>query len=102
MAERKNFTPENGLTFFEYNYSIKDFLTLLYERGLQAAIYNSFREIMIPQDSEKALECYEGSFYSHGLFGLLDAWIRRGFHETPKEMQEYINQICENGIKVRR
>ncbi len=95
VAERKNFAPENGLTFFEYNYSIKDLLALLYERGLQTAIYNSFHEIMTPQDSENALECYEGSFYSHGLFGLLDVWIRRGFRETPREMQEYIDKICE-------
>ena len=95
ILERKNFTPENGLAFFEYNYSIKDLLALLYERGLQTAIYNAFYEIMVPQYGENALECYKGRFYSCGLFGLLDEWIRRGFCETPQEMQEYINQICE-------
>ena len=95
ILERKNFTPENGLAFFEYNYSMKDLLALLYERGLQTAIYNAFYEIMVPQYGENALECYKGRFYSCGLFGLLDEWIRRGFCETPQEMQEYINQICE-------
>ena len=99
IAERKNFTPENGLTFFEYNYSIKDLLALCYDRGLQTAIYNSFYEIMVPQYGENALECYKGRFYSYGLFGLLDEWVRRGFHETPQEMQEYINKICGNGMK---
>ena len=95
VSERKNFTPENGLTFFEYNYSIKDLLALLYERGLQTAIYNSFYEIMVPQYGENALECYRGRFYSYGLFGLLDEWVRRGFRETPQEMQFYVNKICE-------
>ncbi len=44
---------------------------------------------------ENTLECYRGRFYSYGLFGLLDEWVRRGFHETPQDMQEYINKICD-------
>ena len=93
VMERKNFAPENGLTFFAYNYSIKNLLLLLYERGLQGAIYNAFYEIMMPQYGENAFECYKGRFFSYGLFGLLDEWIKRGFCETPQDMAEIINQI---------
>ena len=94
VLERKNFTPENGLTFFEYNYSIKALLTLLYDRGLQTAVYHAFYEIMVPPYDGNALDRYRGRFYSYGLFGLLDEWITRGFRETPREMQEYIDRIC--------
>lgn len=93
IIERKNFSAENGLTFFEFNYSIKDLLSLFYERGLQSAVYDAFYSIMVSQNEENVLECYRGLFYSYGLFGLLDGWIKRGFRETPEEMQEYINKI---------
>ncbi len=93
IVERKNFTSKNGLTFFEFNYSIKDLLALFYERGLQSAVYDSFYSIMVSQYEGNVLECYRGLFYSYGLFGLLDGWIKRGFNETPKEMQDYIDKI---------
>ncbi len=95
ISERKKFTPENGSTFFEYNYSIRDILALCYDRGLQSAVYDAFYSVMVPQAGEDVLECYSGRFYSYGLFGLLDEWIKRGFRETPQEMQAYIYKICD-------
>lgn len=35
-----------------------------------------------------AEECYTSRFYSYGLFGLLDEWIKRDYHETPQEMAD--------------
>ena len=48
---------------------------------------------MTPPGNAEALECYRSSFYSYGLFGLLDAWIVRGFRETPEQMAELGREI---------
>ena len=40
-------------------------------------------------------ECYKSRFYSYALFGLLDEWIKRGFHESIEQMSENVKKICE-------
>ena len=39
---------------------------------------------MSPQFGANAAECYQSRFFSYGLFGFLDEWIKRGFYETPE------------------
>ncbi len=49
---------------------------------------------MTPPDREMdTLSTYREKFYAHGLYGLLDEWIKRGFLETPEEMAETLRQI---------
>ena len=49
---------------------------------------------MTPSDREMdTLSSYREKFYAHGLYGLLDAWIRRNFRETPEEMAELLRRI---------
>lgn len=38
---------------------------------------------------------YREKFYAHGLYGLLDEWVGRGFSETPDEMAQMIIQIVK-------
>ena len=40
-------------------------------------------------------ECYEARFYSYGLFGFLDEWIKRGFYETPEQITELFRKMME-------
>ena len=53
---------------------------------------------MMPQYGADTQECYESRFYSYGLFGLLDEWIKRGFNETPTEMAQIIKRIMKNKL----
>ncbi len=95
VIERSKFTLDNATEFFEYNYSIKELLELIYSRDLQPAVYDAFYKVMMPQHGSNAYECYESRFYSYGLFGLLDEWIKRGFYESPEQMAITINKIVK-------
>lgn len=100
LVERSKFTLDNALNFFEYNYGIKDMLELVYSRGLQSAVYDALYKIMMPQFNSNSYECYESRFYSYGLFGLLDEWIKRGFKETPEQMAKILYKIIEINKKI--
>ena len=91
---RDRFDLNNALHFFQYNHSIRHILTLVYQAGQQEALHESFYRIMTPPGREMdALSTYREKFYAHGLYGLLDEWIKRDFRETPEEMAETLWQI---------
>ena len=91
VEKRRHYSPDNALTFFQFNYSIRPLLALLYRRGLQSALYDSFQSYMMPQQGATPLDCYRIGFYSYGLFGLLEAWILRDFSESPEQMVSFVN-----------
>lgn len=93
MKERKNFTLDNAMDFFTFNYSIKDLLSLIYTRELQSTVYDAFYSIMVSQCGANVYKCYQSRFYSYALFGMLDEWIKRGFYESPEKMAEMIHKI---------
>ncbi len=76
----------NAVDFFEFNYHIREIHKLLYDAGVQSTVYDAFYQIMIPQHEDDVGECYKNRFYSYGLFGLLNEWIKRGYSESPKKM----------------
>ena len=45
---------------------------------------------------QNAKECYQARFYSYGLFGLLDEWVKRGYKETPDEMVNILYQVMDD------
>ena len=87
---RRAFSYDNALTFFEFNYSIRSFLLLLYRRDLQSAIFMSFHSYMQPSSDPDSGGRYMLGFYSYGLFGLLEEWVRGGFAETPEQMEKIV------------
>lgn len=89
---REHGIPENGRytmgdagTFFDFIYSIRDTLLVLYRADKQACIYETFYQAITPQHIDDA-ERYVSRFYSYGLFGLVNEWASRDFKETPQEM----------------
>lgn len=88
LSEPNRFTAKNAKDFFEFNYNIRNLLNSIYATGVQSALYDAFYEILRPQCGADAEECYTSRFYSYGLFGLLDEWIKRDYHETPQEMAD--------------
>lgn len=93
LLERRRFTLDNAQDFFQFNYENQHILNVIYRADLQSAVYDAFYQVMMPQFGADARECYESRFYSYGLFGLLDEWVKREFVETPKEMTELLYKI---------
>ena len=93
---RDRFDLNNALPFFEYNYSIKHILSLVYAAGQQEALHESFYRIMCrKEDRGNTLNVYREKFYAHGLYGLLDEWVKRDFEESPKEMADLLCRIVD-------
>lgn len=91
---RNSFDLNNARHFFEYNYSIRHILEIVYQAGLQEAIHESFYKIVLTMEHKSDVpRLYREKFYTHGLYGLLDEWVKRGFSETPDEMARMIVQI---------
>lgn len=91
---RDSFDLNNAKHFFEYNYSIRHILDIVYRAGLQEAIHESFYRIVLTMERKSDTQrLYREKFYAHGLYGLLDEWVKRGFSETPDEMAQMIIQI---------
>lgn len=86
LAKRKSFSLSNAKSFFDFNYSIRPLHRIVYAAGLQSALYNAFVEIMSPVSFDDVPDSYESRFFSYGLFGFLDEWIRRDFKENPEEL----------------
>ena len=94
LKVRDRFDLNNAKAFFKYNYSIRHILDIVYAAGLQGALHGSFYKIMLPDDRSNDTErSYREKFYAHGLYGLLDEWIVRGYKETPDEMAEILRNI---------
>ena len=94
LVEQRSFDLRNAVPFFEYNYSIRDILETVYCSGLQEALHESFYQIMLPEtEKNDPRKTYREKFYAHGLYGLLDEWIKRGFQESPQEMAQMLTSI---------
>ncbi len=93
LMERRKFTLDNADDFFCFNYEYRHILRIIYAFHLQSVLYDAFYQVMMPQFEADAEECYHARFYSYGLFGLLDEWVRRDFHETPQDMAHLIHII---------
>ncbi len=96
LRERRRFTLDNAQDFFQFNYESRHILNVIYRTNLQSAIYDAFYQVMTPQFGADALECYESRFYSYGLFGLLDEWVKREFVESPEEMTKLLYEIMKS------
>lgn len=96
---RNKFDKNNAKTYFEYHQSIQGISSLLYSRNLETVFYESIHKIMYPESGDNVFECYQNSFYSYALFGLVNEWIKRGYCETPDDMLIYVKKIVENPLK---
>ncbi len=90
------FDINNAETFFEFNLSIRYLHDIIYSKGQHSAVYNAFYTVMVRENGSNAPECYVNRFFSSGLFGLLDEWIKRGYHETPQELAKLLPQFISS------
>lgn len=93
---RDRFTLKNSKDFFEFNFEIRCIVQTIYSANMQSVVYDAFYQVMMPQYGANAEECYKARFYSYGLFGLLDEWVKRGFKETPDEMVRIFYTVMDD------
>lgn len=94
IIERNKFSVANGYDFFSFNYENRKILDSIYAAGLETVIYEAFTEIMMPRFGADPKECYEARFYSFGLYGLLEEWMKRDYAESPREMASMFMKFC--------
>ena len=96
LAVRDRFTMKNAADFFRFNFEMRSVIDVIYAVDMRSAVYDAFYQVMMPQCGTSAKECYQRRFYSYGLFGLLDEWVKRGFNETPDEMVKIFYQVMDD------
>ncbi len=99
LKQRHRYTVENVETFFEFNLSIRSILEVIYKADQQACVYNAFYQVMMPNSTDDISEKYQARFYSFGLFGLLDEWIKRECKETPHQLSLIFKKIMEENLQ---
>ncbi len=89
-------TSAVAIIFFEFCISIRAISDMLYATGHQGTILSAYLQIMKPDISDENLsEYYSRNFTAYGLFGLVSAWIDRGYQESPQQMVEILLQTHE-------
>lgn len=97
---RDSFDLNNAQHFFEYNYSIRHILEIVYRAGIQEAIYEPFYRIVLTMERGSDVQwLYREKFYAHGLYGLLDEGAEQGFSEAPDEMAQMTIHIASTPYK---
>lgn len=95
ISVRDRYTVDNARNFFEFNLEHSDILQTIYAANLQSAVYNAFYRVMVLRHGADIEERYSARFYSYGLFGLLDEWIRRDFAESVDEMVKLVEGLAK-------
>lgn len=93
LKDCRRYTLDNAGAFFEFCASIQDVLEVIYHAELQSIVYESFYHVMMPQYGAGSAECYGARFYSYGLFGMLEEWVKRGFRETPAQLTSLFRKM---------
>ena len=100
LKERKKFDISNAVDFFEINFLLKDIFDVVYAAGQQSSLHEAFSRIMVTQaQNNNRNERYRERFYSYGLFGLLDEWIKSGYKDSPQQMAALLTQIVNSPIQ---
>lgn len=85
-------SPEETKLFFKFCLSLRPVNNLLYSTGHQNVILEAYLQIINSSNSyDDAKRYYLVHFITYGLYGLVNAWILRGYKETPEEMTEIVN-----------
>lgn len=100
MVNSSRYTLKNAADFFQFNYSMRDVIEVIYSAGMQSSVYDAFYQVMMPRYEAGAAQCYQARFYSYGLYGLLDEWVKRGFRETPEEMVDIFYVVMDDRSNI--
>ena len=93
--ESRHYTPALAGEFFNFCSEVRDLYTLIYNCGMQNAVYEAFYQIVMSGSKESVDDCYRSRFISYGLFGMLNEWIGRGCEQSPEQLTRQFLSIYE-------
>lgn len=104
FAEEKHvadFLPADMQTgtrlFFEFCLSIRDITDLLYQIGHQNVLLDFYLQIMNSgKQEEDIIAYYKQNGTAYALYGIVNAWILRGYQETPSEIVAILYNLQVN------
>ena len=77
--------------FFEFCLSIRQINDLLYRVGHQQVILDVYLQILRPEKQEEdVIAYYKSNGTAYALYGVVNAWILRGYKESPARMGEIL------------
>lgn len=100
-----DFEADEGMStrlFFEFCLSIRDISDMLYAAGRQNVILAAYMQIMMPEPQEDVSEYYRSNGVAYALYGLVNAWILRGYKETPEQMAGIVVDFVAGGVGEER
>lgn len=92
---------QNLLQHYAFLYSNRQLVQTIYGAGLQTVIYDAFCQVAIAESGTSLANQYQISFYCYGLWGLLNEWVSRSFHEMPEEMaQQFLELVGQDSKRT--
>jgi len=92
----KSGSSEEIRLFFDFCLFLRPVNDMLYAGGHQNAILDAYTQIIDPTRQQDDIQSYYlNSFLAYGVFGLVNAWILRGYQESPREMEHIIRAWME-------
>ena len=84
------------LLFFKFCLSIRDINDILYRTGHQKVILDVYLKVLAPDKQEEDIPTYYKQYgTAYALYGIVNAWILRGYRETPEQMVEILYNLDE-------
>lgn len=82
------------LLFFEFCLSIRDINDILYRTGHQKVILDVYLKVLAPDKQEEDIPTYYKQYgTAYALYGIVNAWILRGYRETPEQMVKILYNL---------
>ncbi|MDD6799823.1 MAG: TetR/AcrR family transcriptional regulator [Firmicutes bacterium] len=101
-AEYKGTTSiELVQAIFEHYRKNKELSILLYKQGLAHISLQSVKDSCGAKPEQDNNTAYFSAFFSHGLYGWIEEWFKRGMQETPEEMAMLFVQTRNRFLKER-
>lgn len=83
--------------FFEFCLSIRDISDQIYQIGHQEVFLDAYMQILNPKKQETdVITYYKQNASAYALYGIVNAWVLRGYQETPEQMVAIIYNVQEN------
>ena len=80
--------------FFEFCLSIRDINDILYRTGHQKVILDVYLKVLAPDKQEEDIPTYYKQYgTAYALYGIVNAWILRGYRETPEQMVKILYNL---------
>ena len=83
---------DKTIVLFEFIYSVRDLIALIYEQKMQFCLYPMYQKILIPDGIKTVRERYAIRFMAYGMTGFVEEWILRKFQETPEDIIHILNE----------